>query len=76
MASAGLFAAPSFAQDVSAPPVVFQSGTGDASLTPPVYVKPPRAEISCDMLGLSSKAIENGFTAQLMNKVTPMPFQC
>lgn len=63
LALAGLFAVPSVAQDVAAPPVVFQSGTGDASLAPPVYVKPPRAEISCETLGLSSKAIENGYYA-------------
>jgi hypothetical protein len=66
MGLAGLIAAPSFAQDVAAPsvpPVVFQRGTGDASLAPPVNVKPPRAEISCETLGLSSSAIKNGYYA-------------
>jgi L,D-transpeptidase catalytic domain len=65
IASLALLAAPVVAQDVPAP-VVFQSGTGDAAVAQPVYVKPPRAEIGCDALALSSRAISYGFYDALM----------
>ncbi len=67
LASLALLAAPVIAQDVQAP-VVFQSGTGDAATAQPVYVKPPRPEIGCDALALSSRAISYGFYDAL---VTP-----
>ena len=60
-----LGAAPAFAQDVAVPTaqpaITFKSGTGDGTVALPVYVKPPRPDIACDMLSLSSKAIENGY---------------
>ncbi len=61
-----LFTVPVFAQDgVTAPmPItqpVFKSGTGDPTAALPVYVKPPRPQIGCDMLGLSAKAISYGY---------------
>lgn len=60
MASLVLLAAPVVAQDAPAP-VVFQSGTGNAPVAQPYYVKPPRPEIGCDVLALSSRAISYGF---------------
>ncbi len=62
-----LLAAPVVAQDAPAP-VVFQSGIGDAAVAQPIYVKPPRPEIGCDALALSSRAISYGFYDAL---VTP-----
>jgi hypothetical protein len=57
-------AAPAFAQDATpaSAPIVFQSGTGDASTTPmPTFVKPPRATIDCEALTLSARAIGFGY---------------
>lgn len=55
-----LAASPVVAQDA----VVFQSGTGDGSvLASPIYVKPPRPEIGCETLSLSSRAISYGYYA-------------
>jgi hypothetical protein len=57
-------AAPAFAQEAptTPAPIVFQSGTGEASATPlPVYVKPPRATIDCEALALSARAIGFGY---------------
>ena len=65
--SLALLAAPVAAQDAPAP-VVFQTGTGDAAVAQPIYVKPPRPEIGCDALALSSRAISYGFYDAL---VTP-----
>ena len=59
-----LITAPVFAQDVAVPAAVptFKSGTGDGSPTSmPIYFKPPRAEISCDLLALSGRAIGYGY---------------
>lgn len=60
-----LIAAPGYAQNAATPAaqpaVVFKSGTGDGAATAPVYVKPPRPEITCDALGLSAKAIGFGY---------------
>jgi L,D-transpeptidase catalytic domain len=56
--------APAMAQDATTPAAqpVFKSGTGDSSSQAlPVYVKPPRAEISCDTLALSARAIGHGY---------------
>jgi L,D-transpeptidase catalytic domain len=39
----------------------FRSGVGDSVAALPVYVKPPRAEISCDTLALSGRAIGYGY---------------
>jgi L,D-transpeptidase catalytic domain len=39
----------------------FRSGVGDSVAVLPVYVKPPRAEISCDTLALSGRAIGYGY---------------
>lgn len=58
--SCALAASPCLAQE-AAPPIVFQSGTGNAPVAQPVYVKPPRAEISCDMLTLAERAIGFGY---------------
>ena len=55
-----LAAAPCLAQE-AAPPVVFQSGTGNAPVAQPIYVKPPRAEIGCDTLALAERAISFGY---------------
>jgi hypothetical protein len=53
-----LAASPLAAQDA----VVFQSGTGDSSVSAsPIYVKPPRPEIGCDILAHSSRAISYGY---------------
>jgi L,D-transpeptidase catalytic domain len=60
-----LLAAPLAAQNALAPaspPVTFQSGTGGGSApAAPVYFKPPRAEIGCDALVLSGRAIGYGY---------------
>jgi hypothetical protein len=55
--------APVFAQDLAVPAAqpVFKSGTGDATVAQPVYVKPPRPEVGCDALILSSRAISYGY---------------
>ncbi len=58
--SLALLAPPVVAQDAPTP-VVFQSGTGDTAVAQPIYVKPPRPEIGCDALALSSRAISYGF---------------
>ena len=55
-----LAAVPCVAQDTPAP-IVFQTGTGDAVVAQPVYVKPPRPEIGCDVLGLSLRSISYGY---------------
>lgn len=55
-----LAAVPCIAQE-SPPPVVFQTGTGNAPVAQPVYVKPPRAEIACDTLALAERAISFGY---------------
>ena len=39
----------------------FRSGVGDGVAALPVYVKPPRAEISCETLALSGRAISYGY---------------
>jgi L,D-transpeptidase catalytic domain len=59
--------APVFAQDVTAPAAqpVFKSGTGDVGAPMPIYVKPPRAEIDCDALTLSSRTIGYGYYGAL-----------
>ena len=59
-----LIAAPCLAQEAT-PPVVFQSGTGNAPIAQPVYVKPPRAEIACDTVGLAERAISYGYYSGL-----------
>ena len=56
-----LQAAPLVAQDGAGAPIVFHSGTGDSAPTMPVYVKPPRPTISCDILELSGRAISYGY---------------
>lgn len=59
-----LLTAPLFAQDLPAPTTqpMFKSGTGDGSpATLPAYIKPPRAEIGCDALTLSNRAISFGY---------------
>lgn len=55
--------APGFAQDMVVRPVqpVFKSGTGDGTAPMPVFIKPPRAEIGCDALALSGRAISYGY---------------
>jgi hypothetical protein len=54
--------APSFAQDMPPqPPVVFKSGTGDGSAIMPAYVKPPRPEIGCNVLGTTLAEIDTRF---------------
>jgi L,D-transpeptidase catalytic domain len=55
--------APVFAQDIAMPVAqpTFRSGVGDSVAVLPVYVKPPRAEISCDTLALSGRAIGYGY---------------
>jgi L,D-transpeptidase catalytic domain len=60
LASLALVAAPLIAQDAPGT-VVFKSGTGDATVAQPVYVKPPRPEIGCDALSLASRAISYGY---------------
>ncbi|MCC5611567.1 murein L,D-transpeptidase catalytic domain family protein [Nostoc sp. CHAB 5834] len=52
-------ASPSFAQ--TTPSVEFKTGTGDAAVAQPIYVKPPRAQIDCASLGLSARAISYGY---------------
>jgi L,D-transpeptidase catalytic domain len=42
-------------------PIIFKSGTGDGPFTTSTYVKPPRPDITCDALGLSSKAIASNY---------------
>mgnify|MGYP003401931045 CR=1 FL=1 len=59
-----LVAAPCLAQEAT-PPVVFQSGTGNAPIAQPVYVKPPRAEIACDAVVLAQRAISYGYYSGL-----------
>ncbi len=65
IAPLALLYAPVVAQDAPTP-VVFQSGTGDAASAQPVYIKPPRPEIGCDALALSSRAISYGFYDALL----------
>ncbi|MBA4308172.1 MAG: hypothetical protein C0429_15685 [Sphingopyxis sp.] len=55
-----LAAAPCVAQDAP-PAIMFQTGTGNAPVAQPVYVKPPRAEIACETLGLAERAISYGY---------------
>lgn len=57
-----IFTAPATAQDVVLPqPLIFKSGTGDGAAPMPVYAKPARPEIGCDVLALSGKAIDYGY---------------
>ena len=58
-----LAATPLLAQDGNAPMAqpVFQSGTGDGTAPASIYVQPPRPQIDCASLGLSSKAISYGY---------------
>lgn len=60
--------APVFAQDVAVPAAqpTFKSGTGDGNVAMPVYIKPPRAEIGCDALTLSNRAISYGYYDSLV----------
>lgn len=60
LASLALAAAPLIAQDAPGA-VVFKTGTGNATVAQPIYVKPPRPEIGCDALTLSSRAISYGY---------------
>jgi L,D-transpeptidase catalytic domain len=55
--------APAFAQELAAPAAqpTFKSGTGDNIMAMPVYVKPPRAEIDCETLALSGRAVGYGY---------------
>jgi L,D-transpeptidase catalytic domain len=58
-----LTSAPAFPQDTVVPTArpIFKSGIGAAAAPMPVYVKPPRAEIGCDALALSGRAIGYGY---------------
>lgn len=60
-----LQALPLAAQDSVSAPITFQTGTGDATLAMPVYVKPPRPTINCDVLELSGRAISYGYYSSI-----------